>query len=428
MKLNKAIDLQHFISRFGIGHNCQQRLTKLDENVSSLLKTYLSTQQTHLSQPQLTPLEDIIDLFIKDRKTPDLIETRRKEANQLTAWWLEQIHHTQQPLQERMTLFWHNHFTTSANKVQWPQLIYRQHLLLRKHALGNFAELLRDICNDPAMLIYLDAGKNIAKKPNENFARELLELFTLGEGYYNESDIVNVARAFTGKRYSLKEDNVIFLPKQHDKLPKEFLGKTGNFTSDDIIKILLDNPRTAEFIAEKFWLNFINPNKPEQIYIKDWAKKFRESGYDIQTLLAVIIDSPAFWKSENRGSFIKSPIEFTIGLLRELGLKNFNSYLQLSKINSRLGQRLFYPPDVKGWRGGDSWLDNGSFVIRQNFIKKIMHDYADMMQMNFSYSQLNIDVLSACLLPLSPIHALDSKQQNDKQLLALLSDPVYQLR
>jgi uncharacterized protein (DUF1800 family) len=428
MKLANLADSQHFQSRIGIGSICSQVHAGLGKDSLSQLESQFANPDLNVSAPTLTPLEQVVSLLGSIDKKPELIKLRRQESNQLLLWWLQQLHHTKQPLLERMTLFWHNHFTSSASKVQWPQLVYRQHLLLRHHALGNFADMLRDICSDPAMLIYLDAGKNVAEQPNENFARELLELFTLGEGHYSENDIISAARAFTGKRYVIKKDEVVFAKKLHDAGQKNFLGKTGNFDADDIAQIILEHPRTAEFIAEKFWLNFVNPDTPEKNYIKEWAKAFRESGYQIKTLLTNIIQSPVFWKKENRGAFIKSPIEFTVGLLRELGLEKFRAYPQLKNLNSRLGQRLFYPPDVKGWRGGDAWLDNGSFVIRQNFIRQIIHDHMDMVQLNNSPQQTNIDSLSTCLLPLAPIHTIDPKQTFEDQLLALLSDPVYQLR
>ena len=428
MKLTHTKDLQHFHSRMGIGSSCSQMQATSGKNALSLLENLIAQPPAKLPPPELTPLDEMVRQLDKNNKNPALIKQYRKETNQLTVWWLEQIHRTEHPLQERLTLFWHNHFTTSAHKVHWPQVIYRQHLLLRRHALGSFANLLQDICNDPAMLIYLDAGKNVEKQPNENFARELLELFTLGEGHYTENDIISAARAFTGKRYALKKDEVIFTTKQHDAGQKTFLGKTGNFGADDIVQILLEHPRTAEFIAEKFWHNFINPDTPEKQYITEWAKAFRESGYQIPTLLTRIVESPVFWQQENRATFIKSPVEFTVGLLRELGLTQFKAYLGLNKLNTRLGQRLFYPPDVKGWRGGKTWLDNGSFVIRQNFIRQVVHDHLEKNQMQNTSQEIDIGSLSACLLPLPPIHAINPKQNIETQLLALLSDPVYQLR
>ncbi|MEZ5450008.1 MAG: DUF1800 family protein [Thiolinea sp.] len=228
-------------------------------------------------------------------------QTAQSGQNRLYFWWLEQIHHSTNPLQERMTLFWHNHFTSSLQTVQWPQLMYRQNQLLRTHALGNFADLLHAIWGDPAMLIYLDGSKNPLRKPNENFARELLELFTLGEGHYSEADIVSAARAFTGWRYAVRRDEVEFVPKQHDNGNKQFLGRAGNFGAEDIINILLEQPRTAEFIAEKFWRHFINPGQPRHDVIVQWAKVFRESDYQVAALLRQVVASQPFWDQRNGG-------------------------------------------------------------------------------------------------------------------------------
>lgn len=421
MKTN-VDDKKHFYLRFNLGISCN----KEEKGISALLEEQLKSSFNTSPAPSLTSAQTIDDM--RKSKSADLLPLIRQENNLLIAWWLQQLHHTTIPLQERMVIFWHNHFTSSAQKVRYPELMYRQHLLFRKHALGSFAELLKEICNDPAMIIYLDTNKNTAKAPNENFARELLELFTLGEGYYTESDIINAAKSFTGKRYNVKKDQVIFTKKQYDSSEKIFLGKKGNFSSDNIIDILLEAPRTAEFIAEKFWNHFINTKQPNADVIKDWAKKFRESNYQIRSLLLSIIESEVFWEQSNRGVFIKSPIEFTIGLLRELELNSFKSYGKLANINTRLGQRLFYPPDVKGWRGGFNWLDNSSFVLRQMFAQQIVNDYIDQFKMNTPNMSIDIEKLGNCLLILPPINIVNSNESKEEKIIAILSDPVYQLR
>jgi uncharacterized protein (DUF1800 family) len=426
----KQRDARHFCARlyFGGAANTIAELAK-ERSIDSLHKA-LMTPSRLVEQPNLTPLKEAVKVLdLPKEKKSEFIKIRRQEKDRLTIWWLQQIHRTNNPLQERMTLFWHNHFTTSARSVQWSQLIFRQNELFRKHALGSFADLLRAIFKDPAMLIYLNGNKNVAKKPNENFARELLELFTLGEGHYTEQDVLEAARAFSGWRYRVRKDDVIFSLKHHDKGSKKFLGHSGRFDANDVIDILLDTPRTAEFIAEKCWQHFINPLIPDSDYIRHWAMLFRESGYQMKVLLSAIVESDVFWAEENRGAFIKSPVELTIGLLNELELDNFNAYLQLSRVNKKLGQRLFFPPDVKGWRGDKQWVNNTTFVLRDQFIRKLSTDHIEeMLQMEHSLMAESIDTIKNNLLPLSPATPINASQNKQQQLLSLLTDPVYQLR
>ena len=382
----------------------------------------------------------------------------RMDGVTLTSWWLEHIHNTDYPLLERMTLFWHNHFTSDIDKVTWPQFMLRQNQLLRKHALGNFANLLHAITRDPAMLMFLDNAQNLAKSPNENFARELLELFTLGEGHYSEADIVSAARAFTGWRVDLKKGEFLFQKGHHDEEDKEFMGRRANLDGADIINILLQEPRTAEYIAEKFWAEFINNKTPDPLIIQSWAQSFRDSGYEIKALLKAVTHSQAFWAEENRGALIKSPLEFTVGMLRELNI-TLSDYDYLRKANQQLGQDLFHPPDVKGWRGGTSWITNTRLIRRYDLISKLIAEHTGSKQNmleekiikprmmrpggDISEKQIsgvfrklldkmactaNKDGIAEWLLPLAPIASPNCDQSLEAMFLTLLKDPTYQLR
>ncbi len=434
MKLASLADVHHFHVRTGFGAApAPLARTDLHKDSGPLIQLALSARSPALPAPELTPMPEAVKMLDipKDKRQPQ-IKQLNQEANGLPIWWLQQLHRTQSPLLERMTLFWHGHFTSNAQQVRWPALMFRQHQLLRTHALGSFADLLGGIWRDPAMLLYLNGNQNIARQPNENFARELLELFTLGEGHYTEADVTNAARAFTGWRYVVKRDELVLLRQQHDAGSKQFLGKSGHFTGEDIIQILLDSPRTAEFIAEKFWAHFINPGVPVREYIQTWAQQFRDSGYQIPVLLKSVLESEPFWDPHNRGALIKSPVEFTIGLLRELGLGDFKAYPRLANINNRLGQRLFYPPDVRGWRGGNTWLDNTSFVQRNHFVQAMASEHmTEMMETGGSLQQTafpDLATATACLLSLPPVNPVNPRLEPEGQLLALLTDPVYQLR
>ena len=210
----------------------------------------------------------------------------REKAQELKAWWLEEMITTPTPLTEVMTLFWHNHFTSSLRKVKAPVLLYRQNALLRKEAMGNFGRLLHAIARDPAMLVYLDGARSRKGAPNENFARELFELFTLGEGHYQEADLKETARAFTGWSLNREDGSFTFRRRWHDAGEKAILGKQGEFDGDDVIEILLDHPRTAVFVVDKLWRQFISET-PDEAEVARLAKLFRSVNYEIKPLLAV---------------------------------------------------------------------------------------------------------------------------------------------
>jgi uncharacterized protein (DUF1800 family) len=287
----------------------------------------------------------------------------------LEFWWVNEMFVTEQPMVERMVLFWHNHFTSSRKKVRYMPALYRQNGLFRREALGNFGTLLKQVARDPAMLIYLDGARSVARQPNENFARELLELFTLGEGHYAESDIKAAARAFTG--WSLdKEDAFIFRADEHDDGQKTFLGKTGRLGGDDILNILLAHPRTAQTIVEKLWREFVSMT-PDPGEVAALATLFRGGGYEIKPLLRALFLSSSFRDPAIRGALIKSPLDFVLGAAMHLGLPiSYNdSLLQMLHV---LGQVPFDPPNVKGWPGGERWITTYTLLLRQQFVRRMI--------------------------------------------------------
>ncbi|MEA1914005.1 MAG: DUF1800 domain-containing protein [Campylobacterota bacterium] len=296
--------------------------------------------------------------------------TKQKKMKQLQIWWYKMMTNSKYSFQEKMVLFWHNHFVSEYRVVKNPYFMMEQNRLFRQHAIGDFSVLLHDSCKDLAMLIYLDNNSNKKTSPNENFARELMELFTLGEGNYSEDDVKNAARAFTGWRVNRKKALFKKVKKHHDYGSKIFLNQKGNFDGEDIVDILLEQKQTANFIVEKLHAEFIS-QRPNKVLIEKIANTFRESNYDIKAVVKDILLSDDFWHSNN--SLIKSPTELIVGTIKNLNMvleeKHYKFVLRTAK---NLGQILFNPPNVKGWEGGQSWIDSSSYVGRQEFIRRVV--------------------------------------------------------
>jgi len=305
-----------------------------------------------------------------DGKKLDVVRPVQEQGRELKNWWVEEMIVTDQPLVERMTLFWHGHFTSSLMKVRYPGSLFRQNALFRREALGNYATLLKSVARDPAMLIYLDGMRSVARQPNENFARELLELFTLGEGRYGETDVNAAARAFTG--WSVDRETGQFMERagQHDDGEKTFLGKTGRFGGDDILAILLAHPRTAETVVEKLWREFVSL-KADPGEVRRLAALFRDGGYEIKPLMRAMFLSPAFRDPANRGALIKSPVDLIVGTVHVLGLP-VPEKTGLVRMLQGLGQTPFDPPNVKGWAGGETWISTYTLLLRQQFLRRMV--------------------------------------------------------
>jgi len=292
-----------------------------------------------------------------------------RKGLELRGWWLGEMLATPSPLTERMTLFWHNHFVSGQQKVRLAQLMYQQNVTLRAHALGNFGALLHAIARDPAMVIYLDNAQNRKGAPNENFARELMELFTLGEGNYSEQDIKEAARAFTG--WSLDRDSGRFVFRRfiHDYGVKTVLGRSGNLDGDDVLDVLLAQPQTAEFVTRKLWREFVSPD-PDQAEVQRIASRLRDSRYDIKVALYALLTSDAFYAAENRGTLVKSPVELVVGTLRQFELKP-GEPIPFAVAAAGMGQNLFSPPNVKGWPGGEAWINASTLLARKAFLDRL---------------------------------------------------------
>jgi uncharacterized protein (DUF1800 family) len=290
----------------------------------------------------------------------------------LQLWWLDRMARTPSPLQELMTLFWHNHFATGNAKVNSPPLMQRQNQLFRRNALGSFRTMLREVTRDPAMLIWLDGTSSHRRAPNENYARELMELFTLGVGHYSEDDVHAAARAFTGW-HTDRAGNVVFNPKDHDDGVKTFLGKTGPWGPDDIIDIILSQPAHPAFLADKLWRFFIGPN-PTPAQLAPHAEAYRASGFDLKALVGSLLRSPDFADPANRYVLVRSPAEVAVATLRRLAPGQPVSQPGLPYAVTGMGMALFNPPNVGGWPGGLSspnWINPGTLMARFNFAEQV---------------------------------------------------------
>ncbi|HMP18140.1 MAG TPA: DUF1800 domain-containing protein [Gemmatales bacterium] len=289
--------------------------------------------------------------------------TEGEDDHRLRAWWLYVILNSPDPLLERLTLFWHNHFATSHAKVQNVAYMYQQNELFREHALGSFSKMLHAISEDPAMLLWLDGVSNKKRMPNENYARELMELFSLGIGNYTETDIRQAARAFTG--WGIRNDRYHFSAVEHDTGIKQVFGNQGNFGGHDIVDMCLEKPACARFMVRKLFRYFLSDTlQPGDSLLEPLAEKFRKSGYQIKPVVSTMLRSNLFYSAECYRAKIKSPVEFAVSLVHQL--EGRADSLQLAEMLDPLGQRLFAPPSVKGWEGGTDWLNSNTLLLRHN--------------------------------------------------------------
>lgn len=375
----------------------------------------------------------------------------RSQLQELRVWWMQQMLAGRYPLREKLTLFWHGHFATSFRKVKSSYAMYLQNQTFRKNAAGNFENLVTAIIRDPAMLHYLDNHRNFRGKPNENMARELMELFTLGEGNYSEEDIRNSARALTG--WSIAKDKVAFQfnQRRHDAGQKIFFNESGNFSGDDIVRIILKQPATSDFISKKIWTFFAYEN-PSHSLTKKLAESFRKNKLEIKPLLREIFMSQEFYGKRSHRTQIKGPVHFLVQTTKQLETK-----LPEPKISQNvlrlLGQELFAPPNVKGWDGGFSWISASTINDRRSlvhflvagtknrkrkqsrapiakFINKWDHKNAaalcQKLQIRFFQSGLRVTDRNA--FDLAATNALSGSEQALQALiLQMLYHPQYQL-
>jgi hypothetical protein len=330
--------------------------------------TYARMQQALKDGPEKT-LERILEggpgLEAFDAEMAPLADSivRVNNGLQLRDWWLYRMLYSPHPLREKLTLFWHNHFATSNAKVNNAGYMLRQYQLLQKHALGSFAQLLKQMSFDPAMMVWLDTRDSKKGNPNENYARELMELFSLGIGNYTEKDIREAARAFTG--WSLRGNEVVFDKLQHDDGTKTVLGQTGNWKPDDIVRICLDQASAPSFITRKLFRFLVSETiEPDRELLEPLATAFRKSEYDFGALVRTVLHSNLFFSTQAYRARVKSPVDFALGIVR--AVEGRPGTTALAQVLEELGQNLFHPPSVKGWDGGTNWLNGQTLLFRQN--------------------------------------------------------------
>jgi len=322
--------------------------------------------------PELEPVTVRIRAIKKENLSRTAFEERKKmerdrardKSIELRHWWLVRIRETPNPAREKATLFWHGHWASGKPKVKDPFHLHRQNETLRANALGPFAPFAKQISRDPTMIEFLDLQSSSAKNPNENFAREALELFTLGEGHYSEADIAEAARAFTGYRINRETGGFEFKAKESDSKTKTVLGKTGPLTGDDVIDIIVAQPRCSEFLAGKIWTYYAG-SKPSEALQQALSEEYRDTGMDTGKLLRTIFTSRDFFAQNVIRHQIKSPVQWLVQLCKTLeipmpGPKQSHATL------ANLGQKLFEPPNVKGWDGGRAWISSSTLLVRYN--------------------------------------------------------------
>ena len=287
---------------------------------------------------------------------------QRSKLEEMKLWWLDRMIRTKRPLEEKMTLFWHGLFVSSSVTVKNAYLLYKQNELFRQYAVGNYRQLAHDVSKDPAMLVYLNNNQNVKEHPNENYARELMELFTLGIGNYTEQDIKESARAFSG--WANVGDQVMFRRYQHDNGIKTFLGRSGNFDGDDIVDIIFQQPACSKYIATRV-LKFFASDEPDPAIVEALAGVVRHHNFDMKPVLQTLFASQWFYSSDVVDRQIKSPIQLVVGSLRALDV----GLMQPKQVDAALkmmGQELFTAPTVKGWDGGRAWINTSTLFARYN--------------------------------------------------------------
>ena len=322
---------------------------------------------------------------LKDSKNEEERKALNKERNNtdrdeilaLRVWWLNRMRYTSDPLREKATLFWHGHCATSNTKVKDAYAMWQQNETLRHHALGRFPLMLKEISRDPAMIKWLDLNQSHKDHPNENFAREVMELFSLGEGHYTEKDITEAAKAFTGYRINPNTCTFRMETRAFDPGPMTLFGKTGNFTGDDVIEMITAMPQCARYIGRKLWIFFVGEN-PDDEMVTGVAGLLLGTGYDIRATLGVIFRSEAFYSPKVVRRKIKSPVEWMIQTTKILEIP-LPDTLVLENALSILGQVLFAPPNVKGWDGGRSWISASSLLYRYNLAAYLLSGKARIL-------------------------------------------------
>jgi uncharacterized protein (DUF1800 family) len=454
----------HLLNRAGFGGTEQEIAQVLKQGPRRAVESLLAfpdapaAKQTPTDTPDLSSIQGDYPnnyrqrriLFrgkdeLERKEINQMLQRRNREAlDQMTAWWLKRMAYGPHPLQEKLTLFWHGHFTTSARDERQSNLMWQQNETLRQYAAGNFRQFLHAISRDPAMLDYLNNTQNRKQHANENYAREVMELFTLGLGHYTEQDIRQSARAFTG--WTHDGESYVFQKSQHDEGTKTFLGHTGNFNGDDILEIILKQPACAPFVAGELYQYFTTEADLDPALAASLGDLFRNANFQLRPLIRTILCSQAFYSPQVMGAQIKSPVQLMIGTIRMLNLEMPPSRVVMGALN-RMGQVPLAPPNVKGWPGGRTWINTSTLFVRYNSclflaggsVPMVSQNYRQLAEQTGGSPQDAVDQWLARLIqrPVLPekkkvlIQALDGqpgRPDNLKRMVQLIvSMPEYQL-
>ncbi len=344
---------------------------KDDEFDRNIIRPASQEEQATLRRARQAKDEDTVARFQARRQEAERED--RRQMSRIQRWWLKRMIETPRPLEEKMTLFWHGHFATSYRTIEDSYHMYMQNQLFRKHATGDFRELLFAIIRDPAMIAYLDNNDSRKGRPNENLAREIMELFSLGVGNYSEQDIKEGARALTG--YSFQDDEFAFQKNSHDEGRKTILGRTGTMDGDDFVKAILEQRSCSKFLAAKLYRFFVadypsgreDHDNAAKSVIGDIASSLLASKYKFKPVLTRLLLSEHFYDNAVVGEMIKSPIDLVVGTVRSMNTP-VRDLGVLTAASGVMGQNLFYPPSVKGWDGGRSWVNTSTLFARQNIL------------------------------------------------------------
>ncbi|HEY9534327.1 MAG TPA: DUF1800 domain-containing protein [Mucilaginibacter sp.] len=369
--MNNSKQIKHLYARAGFGITFEDLHDRQNWSIKKSVKKLFKASEK--IQP-LTAVIENIDLrprrynSLSDEEKRMLNQDRNTQEKALNDAWIKQMSTTDAQLREKMTLFWHNHFACNVGNSFYEQQLNN---IERTNALGNFKTLLLQVSQTPAMLQFLNNQQNQKNHPNENFARELMELFTLGRGHYTEQDVKESARSFTGWAYNGQDGTYRFNNRVHDNGIKTFLGQTANFCGEDIIDIITGNKQTATFICTKLYRYLVN-EVPDDDHVAQMADVFYKNNYEITPLLKFVFLADWFYDENNIGNLVKSPVEFLVGLNRQFYI-NYQNPNVLMQFQRTLGQVLFRPPNVAGWPGGRSWIDSSSLMFRMKIPSTILN-------------------------------------------------------
>lgn len=363
--MSDQTNILHLYRRLGFGVSPKQWHRLREQTLRQAVDQLFKSGAKPFEAPKYArPSKRTFQSMDKTKRREVQRELRRGVATLNQRWIQHMVSDESSPLLEKMTLFWHGHFACSHKRVDFAA---EQLEILRTHALGNFRDLLVAISKDAAMILYLNNQQNRKNKPNENFARELMELFTLGRGHYTEQDVKEAARAFTGWFTNRFTGVFQWMERQHDPGSKTFKGRTGRWKGEDIIDFILEEEQTARFLVRKIYRYFVNENDVDEVLIERLAQEFYRSNYDIGKLMRGMAESQWFYEKKHQGAKIKSPVEWLVGTAKVLQVQ-FESPQAVVLPQRALGQILFMPPNVAGWEGGRAWIDNATLLLRLNFI------------------------------------------------------------